>query len=65
MTRAIPFTKASLKRAIAAAREAGLTVTGLKPDGTLIFGETESHGIAADALDDRDETPTIWGKVRA
>jgi hypothetical protein len=40
MTRAIPFTQASLRRAIKAAREAGLHVTGIRQDGTLIVGET-------------------------
>jgi hypothetical protein len=39
MTRAIPFTKARLRRAIEAAREAGLRVTGIRPDGTLIVDE--------------------------
>ncbi len=39
MTRALPFTKARLRRAIEAAREAGLRVTGIRPDGTLIVDE--------------------------
>jgi hypothetical protein len=39
VTRAIPFTKARLRRAIEAAREAGLNVTGIRPDGTLIVDE--------------------------
>jgi hypothetical protein len=39
MTRAIPFTKARLRRAIEAAREGGLRVTGIRPDGTLIVDE--------------------------
>jgi hypothetical protein len=37
MSRAIPFTKAQIRRAIDAAREAGLRVTGIAPDGTLIL----------------------------
>ncbi len=36
MTHPLPFTKARLRRAIQAAREAGLRVTGIRPDGTLI-----------------------------
>jgi len=36
MTRAIPFTQATLRRAIAAARKAGLRVVGIRPDGTVI-----------------------------
>jgi hypothetical protein len=39
MTRALPFTKANLRRRITAAREEGLRVTGIKPDGTLITAE--------------------------
>jgi hypothetical protein len=39
MTRAISFTKASLRRAIEAAREAGLRVTGIRQDGTLIVDD--------------------------
>jgi hypothetical protein len=40
MTRTIPFTKACLRRAIQAAREAGLRVTGIRPDGTLIVDDS-------------------------
>jgi hypothetical protein len=36
MTRALPFTQASVRRAVRAARQAGLRVTGIRPDGTLI-----------------------------
>lgn len=41
MTRALPFTKSSLRRAIEAARAAGLQVTGIRPDGTLIVHDGE------------------------
>lgn len=40
MTKALPYTRAGLKRAILAAREAGLYVIGMRPDGTLIFSES-------------------------
>jgi hypothetical protein len=43
MTRAIPFTKAQIKRAIDAARQAGLRVTGIAPDGTLLLEERDPH----------------------
>ena len=36
MTRPLPFTQASVRRAIAAAQKGGLRVTGIKPDGTII-----------------------------
>jgi hypothetical protein len=39
MTRALPFTKASVRRAIAAAQAAGLRVTGIGPDGTVLTGD--------------------------
>jgi hypothetical protein len=39
MTRAIPFTAASLARAIKGVEQAGRFVIGVKPDGTLIVGD--------------------------
>jgi hypothetical protein len=39
MTRAIPFTAASLARAIKGVSLAGRFVIGVRPDGTLIVGE--------------------------
>jgi hypothetical protein len=41
MTRAIPFTKAQIRRAIEAACEAGLRVRGIAPDGTLLLEERD------------------------
>lgn len=56
MTRAIPFTQASLRRAIKAARDAGLRVTGIRQDGTLIIGETvDSPQDAQEALERQRE----------
>jgi hypothetical protein len=46
VTRALPFTQASIKRAITAARKAGLTVVGIGPDGTVL-------------VHDRENTPTV------
>jgi len=37
VTRKVSFTQASLRRAIEAARKAGLRVTGIRPDGTLVL----------------------------
>lgn len=39
MTRVIPFTAASLARAIKGVERAGRFVIGVRPDGTLIVGE--------------------------
>jgi hypothetical protein len=53
MTRAIPFTKAQIKRAIEAAREAGLRVRGIAPDGTVLLDEERD----LQAEDHRDAKP--------
>jgi hypothetical protein len=55
MTRALPFTQASLRRAIEAARKAGLHVTGIRPDGTVIV--RESTEIVVDALSGEETDP--------
>ena len=39
MSKALPFTEASLARAIKGVQRAGLFVVGVKPDGTLIVGD--------------------------
>ena len=39
MTRSLPFTAASLARAIKGVEKAGRHVVGVKPDGTLIVGD--------------------------
>jgi hypothetical protein len=39
MTRALPYTVASLARAIKGVELAGRFVVGVKPDGTLIVGD--------------------------
>jgi hypothetical protein len=52
MTRAHSFTKASIKRRIEAKREAGLLVTGITADGTVLTAvdrpETYSTGRVVD-----------------
>ena len=39
MTTRLPFTRASIKRAIAAVRESGLFVTGIRSDGTIMVSD--------------------------
>jgi hypothetical protein len=39
MTRALPYTEQSLRRAISAARKEGLHVIGIRPDGTVIVAD--------------------------
>lgn len=53
MTRQISFTKASVRRAIAAAREAGLRVNEIRQDGTVL----------AVANDDNSAEVTYNGRV--
>jgi hypothetical protein len=43
LTKALPFTEASLARAIKGVTRAGLTVTGVKTDGTLIVSNAPSQ----------------------
>jgi hypothetical protein len=62
--RSLPFTQASLRRAIEAVRKAGLSVTGIRPDGTLIVHES-THFIAGVAPIARDETLSKWEDVKA
>jgi hypothetical protein len=42
MTKPLPFTKANIRRRIDAVIEAGLYVTGIAPDGTVLIGDVPS-----------------------
>jgi len=55
MTRPLPFTKAKLRRAIEAAREAGLRVTGIAPDGTLIVNDHSNSQAEEKSVEERRE----------
>lgn len=60
----LPFTQASLKRAIAAARHAGLCVTGIRPDGTLIVQDGEAPVAPLDPQAQSDRA-SRWAEVKA
>jgi hypothetical protein len=66
MTKPLPFTKASLKRAIGAAREMGLRVTGIRTDGTVLVDEV---AVAPAGRVTQSELPPAdaeqWGHVEA
>lgn len=47
MTHRLPFTQASLMRRIAAAQKAGLRVTGIAPDGTILTVQDGENTLAA------------------
>jgi hypothetical protein len=64
MTRALPFTQAGLRRAIEAARKAGLSVTGIRADGTVIVHESTS-AIADVAGVAETENLSKWEDVKA
>lgn len=42
MSRPLPFTKASIRRAVAGAREAGLRILEIKPDGSIVVDDGQS-----------------------
>lgn len=51
MNRSAPFTQASLRRAIEAARKAGMHVIGIKPDGTIILDDRKTADNSRDAIE--------------
>lgn len=63
MTRALPFTQASIRRAVIAARKAGLTVREIKPDGTLVVvndGENPSSEAPVAGPGFHNARPSKW-----
>lgn len=62
MTRALPFTQASLARAIRAVERAGRFVVGIRPDGTLLVGD-KPVDVAALVRD--NASPSKWEDHRA
>jgi hypothetical protein len=64
MTRALPFTKAGLRRRIEAALNAGLRVTAIRPDGTVVVDD-RTEPVARVASVDHDEKLVRWEDVKA
>jgi hypothetical protein len=62
MTRALPFTEHSMRRAIVAARKAGLRVTGIRADGTLVVQES-ADPVAELVSSVQPDAPSIWDDV--
>lgn len=54
MSRALPFTKAKLRRAIDVAREKGFRVLA-RPDGTLVFEKDSNPQANDEALEQGEE----------
>jgi hypothetical protein len=67
VTRALSFTQASLQRAIKAARKAGLHVTGIRPDGTLILndGDKSPDRVVHLVSDGQPTAPSKWEDAEA
>jgi len=57
MTRALPFTQAAIRRAIQAARKAGLRVKAIRPYGTIVVDEqsAESNPQATESVEKERE----------
>jgi len=67
MTRVLRFTQASLRRAIEAARKAGLQVTGIRPDGTLLVQDVENapRTVPSGGLEEQSAPSSKWEDVEA
>jgi hypothetical protein len=68
MTTRLPFTQASLRRAIAAARKEGLRIAGIRSDGTLITamaGENPPIDLVGPVPNAESETHSKWQDVEA
>jgi hypothetical protein len=65
MTRALPFTAASLARAIKGVERAGRFVVGVKADGTLIVGDKQVETASFFPTDAQNESaPSKWEDQR-
>lgn len=68
MTKALPFTENSIRRAIRGVEKAGLYVIGVRPDGTLIVGSEpiDSASILPTDLHSAETVPpSKWETFRA
>lgn len=65
MTRALPFTKASIKRRVEAVHEVGLFVTAVLPDGTLLIGDSRPEAITIRPFEGQDNAAGKWADVKA
>lgn len=65
MTRALPFTEASLARAIKGVERAGRFVIGVRADGTLIVGDKLIDSASMVPADGDNELASKWEDQRA
>jgi hypothetical protein len=65
MSRALPFTEASLARAIKGVEKAGRFVVGVRADGTLIVGDKPIDSASMIPLEGQNAPPSKWEDQRA
>jgi hypothetical protein len=65
MTKALPFTEASLARAIKGVERAGLFVIGVRANGTLIVGDKPIDSASMIPANGQDEPASKWEDQRA
>ena len=65
MTKPLPFTQASIRRAVKAARKEGLHVLGIRSDGTVIVGDNPNIGIPVAPSSTENAPPSKWEDVEA
>ena len=65
MTKPLPFTQASIRRAVKAARKEGLHVLGIRPDGTVIVGDNPNIGVPALPTSTENAPSSKWEDVEA
>ncbi|WP_315749575.1 MULTISPECIES: hypothetical protein [unclassified Bradyrhizobium] len=64
MSRTLPFTAASLARAIKGVEKAGRFVVGVKPDGTLIVADKPIDASSLIPPDAHNEPASKWEDQR-
>jgi hypothetical protein len=65
MTKALPFTEASLARAIKGVERAGRFVIGVRTDGTLIVGDKPIDSASILPPERQDAPASKWEDQRA
>jgi hypothetical protein len=60
MTAREPFTRAKVKRAIAAARASGLRVVGIRPDGVVLVQEGDAPVVPGAEQQQDAPATTSW-----
>jgi hypothetical protein len=66
VTKQLPFTQQAVRRAIAAARKEGLHVLMIRPDGSVVVGETpvKISDVAPTAPTTTDDADSVWDTVK-